>query len=91
MKKVLIPTAISFLAVTLLSGCVVAFTLGGGKKDSSTSTTSTTSDNQRPVVSQQTIPPTIGQQLIDLKKARDAGAISESEYEAEKAKILNEK
>jgi hypothetical protein len=35
--------------------------------------------------------PTVGQQLVDLKKARDAGAITDSEYEAQKAKILAEK
>ena len=35
--------------------------------------------------------PTIGQQLIDLKKARDAGAITEAEYEAQKARILDGK
>jgi len=34
---------------------------------------------------------TTGQQLIDLKKARDAGAISDSEYETQKAKILGGK
>ncbi len=31
---------------------------------------------------------TIGQQLIDLKKAKDAGAISDEEFEKEKAKLL---
>ncbi len=35
--------------------------------------------------------PTVGQQLIDLKSARDAGAITESEYQAQKAKLLHEK
>jgi len=34
---------------------------------------------------------TIGQQLVDLKAARDAGAITESEYQIQKAKLLNEK
>jgi hypothetical protein len=34
---------------------------------------------------------TIGQQLIDLKAAKDAGAITESEYQTEKAKLLSEK
>ena len=34
---------------------------------------------------------TLGQQLVDLKKAKDAGAISDSEYEAQKAKLLNPK
>ena len=32
--------------------------------------------------------PTIGQQLIDLQRARDAGAISADEYQAQKAKLL---
>ena len=32
--------------------------------------------------------PTIGQQLIDLKKAKDAGAISDQEYDAKKAQLL---
>jgi hypothetical protein len=32
---------------------------------------------------------TTGQQLMDLKKAYESGAISESEYERERKKILN--
>ena len=32
--------------------------------------------------------PTIGQQLTDLKKAKDAGAITDSEYQAQKTKLL---
>lgn len=32
--------------------------------------------------------PTVGQQLIDLQKAKNAGAITEAEYRAEKAKLL---
>ena len=32
--------------------------------------------------------PTTGQQLIDLQKARDSGAITDSEYQAQKAKLL---
>ena len=32
--------------------------------------------------------PTCGQELIDLKKAKDQGAISEDEYEAQKKKLL---
>jgi PBP1b-binding outer membrane lipoprotein LpoB len=35
--------------------------------------------------------PTIGQQLIDLKKAKDTGAITDSEYQAQKAKVLDSK
>jgi len=34
--------------------------------------------------------PTAGQQLVDLKKAKDAGAISDAEYETQKAKVLKE-
>jgi hypothetical protein len=34
---------------------------------------------------------TVGQQLIDLKKARDEGALSETEYVAQRAKLLGEK
>jgi len=35
--------------------------------------------------------PSVGQQLIDLKRARDAGAISEEDYQAQKAKLLGKK
>ncbi len=39
------------------------------------------------------MPPTvsvsIGQQLIDLKKARDTGAISESEYQAQVRRVID--
>ncbi len=34
---------------------------------------------------------TLGQQLIDLQKARDTGAISETEYQAQKARLLDRK
>lgn len=34
---------------------------------------------------------TIGQQLLDLQKAREAGAISQKEYESQKKKILKKK
>jgi hypothetical protein len=34
---------------------------------------------------------TTGQQLIDLKKALDAGAITQQEYEKERKKILDRK
>ncbi len=34
---------------------------------------------------------TLGQQLIDLQKARDSGAISESEYQTQRAKFLGDK
>ncbi|HEU6448046.1 MAG TPA: SHOCT domain-containing protein [Verrucomicrobiae bacterium] len=35
--------------------------------------------------------PTVGQQLIDLQKAKDAGAITEEQYQSEKAQILDNK
>jgi hypothetical protein len=35
--------------------------------------------------------PTVGQQLIDLQRARDTGAISAEEYQAQKAKLLGNK
>ena len=34
---------------------------------------------------------TLGQQLIDLQKAKDSGAISDTEYQAQKAKLLENK
>jgi hypothetical protein len=34
---------------------------------------------------------TLGQQLIDLQKAKDAGAITEAEYQAQKARLLDNK
>ena len=96
MKKIMIPSLIGLAVIALLSGCVVGFNFGGGKKDltSTTSSTSNTDNNatnnsQHPATFVQTVAPTIGQQLIDLKKAKDSGAITEAEYEAEKAKILS--
>jgi hypothetical protein len=35
--------------------------------------------------------PTVGQQLVDLKQAKDSGAITEAEYEAQKAKVMASK
>ena len=35
-----------------------------------------------------TIRPTRGQELIDLKKAKDQGALTDEEYEAQKKKVL---
>ncbi len=35
--------------------------------------------------------PTLGQQLIDLQKARDSGAITPAEYDAKKAELLTKK
>jgi hypothetical protein len=35
--------------------------------------------------------PTVGRQLVDLKAARDSGALTDTEYQAQKAKILEHK
>lgn len=35
--------------------------------------------------------PTLGQQLIDLQHAKDSGAITDAEFQQEKAKLLNSK
>lgn len=35
--------------------------------------------------------PTTGQQLIDLQKAKESGAITDAEYHAQKAKFLGHK
>ena len=95
MKGKIVLIAVGLCTVTLLSGCVFAFTLGGGKKDSvwtaNSNNSGSTNTTSNPTVVQQTVAPTLGQQLMDLKKARDAGAISEQEYETEKAKLLNQK
>jgi PBP1b-binding outer membrane lipoprotein LpoB len=34
--------------------------------------------------------PTVGQQLVDLQKARDTGAISEAEYQTQREKVLRD-
>jgi len=34
---------------------------------------------------------TVGQQLIDLQKAKESGAITDAEYQTQKAKILGQK
>jgi hypothetical protein len=33
--------------------------------------------------------PTLGQQLVDLQRARNTGALSEPEYESMRARLLN--
>ena len=37
---------------------------------------------------QTTIQPTVGQQLVDLQKAKDVGAITEEEFQAQKERLL---
>jgi len=36
-----------------------------------------------------TVSVSVGQQLIDLKKAHDSGALSDKEYQAQKAQLIN--
>lgn len=38
-----------------------------------------------------TMEPTVGQQLIDLQRAKAVGAITDAEYQAQKAKLLGNK
>ncbi|HXZ59370.1 MAG TPA: SHOCT domain-containing protein [Steroidobacteraceae bacterium] len=36
-----------------------------------------------------TVSVSVGQQLIDLKKAHDSGALSDKEYQSQKAQLIN--
>ena len=86
MKQTFISLFVGLLAMTLLTGCLV-LNLGGGHKD----TSNTTNTEEHPVVGQQMVAPTVGQQLIDLQKAKEAGAISDKEYQDQRAKLLQSK
>jgi hypothetical protein len=88
MKKLFLSLLVGLLAMTLLPGCLV-LNFEGSKK-SATSNTTTNSD-QHPVVDQATTAPTLGQQLVDLQKAKDSGVITDAEYQAQKAKLLENK
>jgi len=35
--------------------------------------------------------PTLGKQLVDLQKAKESGAISDAEFESQKARLLSDK
>lgn len=39
----------------------------------------------------QPVSPSVGQQLVDLQHAKDAGALTDAEYQTMKARILSEK
>jgi hypothetical protein len=86
MKTTFISLFAGLLAMTLLTGCLV-LNLGGGRKD----TSNTTNTDQHPVVGQQMVAPTLGQQLMDLQKAKDTGAITDQEFQAQRAKLLQSK
>ena len=69
------------LAMTVLAAVVIAPSTGcswsvGGSKSKTSSGTPTR-------------PPTRGQELIDLQKAHEAGAISDQEYEQMKRRLMN--
>jgi hypothetical protein len=84
MKKRFIPLLAGLWAMTLLTGCLV-LDFEGSKKSNATST------DQHPAIGQQVTAPTLGQQLIDLQKAKEAGAITDQEYQEQKAKLLGTK
>jgi hypothetical protein len=84
MKKQLVLLLAGFSTMMLLSGCL-DLRLGGGSRSD------TTNADQHPVVGQQMVAPTIGQQLIDLQKAKEAGAISDQEYQDLRTKLLQNK
>ena len=65
-------TAMRLMAATLASLVVAGCLSFGGGTETSTTVN----------------PPTTGQQLLDLKKAYDAGVISSQEYEAMRESIL---
>jgi len=88
MKKWFLSLVAGFAAVTLLSGCL-ALHFEGSKRNSTSNTT--TNADEHPVVGQTTASPTLGQQLIDLQKAKDSGAITDAEYQSQKAKLLENK
>jgi hypothetical protein len=67
-----VETAIRLIAVTLASLALAGCLSFGGGSDTSTTVN----------------PPTTGQQLLDLKKALDSGAISQQEYEVLRESIL---
>jgi hypothetical protein len=79
-KRFLLPLA-GVLAMTLLTGCL-DLQLGGGTRNDTTNT------DHHPTVGQEVTAPTLGQQLIDLQKAKEAGAISDKEYQEQKARFL---
>jgi hypothetical protein len=93
MKKIAILIALGLATAMMATGCASDFRFGGGSKTTSTTdaSNSTTTNSQHPTVGQEMVEPTVGQQLIDLKKAKDIGALSDAEYDQEKAKILNRK
>ena len=67
-------TVLTAALLSISSGC--AWSIGGSKGNAASTTP--------------TQPPTRGQELIDLQKAHDAGAISDEEYERMKQRVMDE-
>jgi hypothetical protein len=84
MKRLFLCLLVGLSAITLLTGCL-DLQLGGGTKSDTTNT------DHHPAIGQQLTAPTLGQQLMDLQKAKDSGAITDAEYQAQKAKLLENK
>lgn len=93
MKKTYIPLLIGLAAAIMVTSCSWDVRFGGGHKSATNSSTnnSVTKNDETPVVGQQITAPTLGQQLMDLQKAKDSGAITDAEYQAQKAKLLESK
>ncbi len=67
---------VTFAAIGLLVATVLsgcAWSVGGSKRDSAVNAPQ----------------PTKGQELLDLQKAKDQGAITEEEYQAQRQRILD--
>jgi hypothetical protein len=83
MKHIFVSLFIGLLAMSLLTGCVL--NIGGGRKACAAGS------DEHPVVGQPLVAPTVGQQLIDLQKAKEVGAITDKEYQDQRAKLLESK
>jgi hypothetical protein len=75
MKKLFIPVFAIGASLLFLAGCAGPSVKLGGGSKTTT------------VVQK----PTIGQQLVDLQKAKETGAITDAEFQAQKAKVLENK
>ena len=86
MKKRRIIILVALLTVALsVSACGC---LGGGKKKEKAAPAA--EPTAAPAPSVQSATPTTGQELMDLNKAREQGAITDEEYQQAKEKLLKE-
>jgi len=74
LRKAILPMLLAVTAMVLMSGCL-GLHFGGGTRSSVQNRT-------------QTYDVSLGQQLIDLQKAYEAGIITEREYKSQKKKLL---